>query len=60
MRTENLENCYANYKFINGVGKAIFVNENNEEVVAINEDETVADYCDWLETDFLENEEDVG
>ena len=52
MRKEKLENCYASHKMVNTVRKAIFVDENNVEVLAIKDDGTEVDYCDWLDTDY--------
>jgi len=58
MKEEALENCYASHKMENKTRKAIFVNEDNEEVLAIKDDDTEADYCDWLSTDyFIKTEE---
>lgn len=50
MRRENLKKSYASFKIDNGVKKAIFIDANNEEVVAVRDDGSEADYVDWILT----------
>ena len=58
MKTEKLENCYASHKTEDATRKAIFVNVEGEEVIAVTDDDLDADYYDWLYADYYEDKHD--
>jgi len=61
MQHELVTNCYAGTKSLDGIKKAIFVNDKNEEVIALRDDGTQADYVDWLMLDiFVKDESGEG